>query len=725
MRGNDMTLLSVNDVLNVKEPADRVHMSISSDGKWLAFCIDGKLESKSIGVSLAVEGNTQWVCNLETGESFPIATKANSSWGGVWSPNDETLAFFADINDKAQLWIWTPSDRSLKLGSEIIVRPFFGFEKPIWTNDGLHIIVKSLPSEEVDDNHFSSSTPSINAVINNYTSKPQHFTTSKNTKGEANTFNTSWVNRYRADLSLINISTGKDRTLCSGFRPVGLAISNDGKYLAFTSCTGEERLNTQQNIFELWVVTLESNVVTNVTRIEEKIRMDYGLCFSWGLDNKTIFYTTSGPLSEGGLWSVNSQLPNSAKLEFSPDGNQFGREFDGPIPLKNGEIIMIFNGSLCVYSPSRSKEKMFTLDGREIVAVFPITNQSDEYVIVQTIEKGNAIYGFYRIDYETGESDKIFEEPNAHLPWFEGGSAYQKQKSYESISFFSQSANEPPTLKTLDVKAKMIIVESVLNEVNKDQFGISKLIKWKQGDTTLRGALLLPKNIEGKVPVVIRVYGGSMQSSNVRFYGLSRSAADNHQIFATRGYAVFLPDLPMLRSNEPAEEISIAIENALNELVKHPQIDPERIGIIGHSFGGYSALVAITRSPRFKAAVISAGIGNLISYYTKFDPPNFNYGWVEDGQANLGATLWEDKERYIRNSPLFDLHNIQVPVLIVQGTQDHICNEEAGPIFSSLNRLGKTAELILYDEDHYQGTWKEENLKDYYKRVLGWFNKYL
>ncbi|GAE36650.1 S9 family peptidase [Halalkalibacter akibai] len=720
-----MTLLSVNDVLNVKKPADRVHMSMSSDGKWLAFCIDGKSESRSFGVSLAVEGNTQWVCNLETGESFPIAIQANSSWGGVWSPNGETLAFFADIHGEAQLWIWTPSDCSLKLGSEIVVRPFFGFEKPIWTNDGLHIIVKSLPSQEVDDNHFSSSIPSIDAVFKNCNSKPQYYTTSKNTKDEANVSNTSWVNRYRADISLINISTGKDKTLCNGFKPAGLAISNDGKYLAFTNCTGEERINTQQNIFKLWVVTLEPNIVTKVTKIEKKVRMDYGLSFSWGLDNKTILYTTSGPLSEGGLWSVNIQYPNSAKLDFSPDGNQIRREFDGPIPLKNGEIVMIVNGSLCVYSPSRSIEKMITLDGREIVAVFPITNQSDEYVIVQTVEKCNAIYGFYCIDYETDESDKIFEEPNAHLPWFEGGSLYQKSRSHECISFFSQSANEPPILKTIDVKSKLIIVESVLNEVNKNQLGISQLIKWEKGDVTLRGALLLPKNIKGKVPVIIRVYGGSMQSNNVRYYGLSPSSADNHQLFATRGYAVFLPDLPMLRSIEPAEEISMAIENALNELVKHPQIDSERIGIIGHSFGGYSALVAITRSPRFKAAVISAGIGNLISYYTKFDPPNFNYGWVEDGQVNLGATLWEDKERYIRNSPIFDFHNIQVPVLIVQGTQDHISNEEAGPIFSSLNRLGKTAELVFYDEDHYQGSWKEENLKDYYKRVLGWFNKYL
>lgn len=721
-----MCPLSVTDVLNIKEPADRVHMSISSNGKWLAFCVEGKLKSESIGVSQVVVGNSQWVCNLVTGESFPIAKQAKSSWGGVWSPEGETLAFFADINGKAQLWLWTHSDGFLKLGSEIIVRPFFGYEKPIWTKDSLYIIVKSMPSEKVDDKYFSSSTPSKNAGFKNYDSKPHHFTTNKNTKNETNTFNTSWVNRYRADITIINILSGKYRTLCNGFRPVGMAISNDGKYLAFTNCVGEERLNTQQIVYELWVTTLKDDSVTNPTKIEKKIRMDYGWSFSWGLDNETIFYTTSGPLSEGGLWSVNIHLPDSAKLNFSSEGKHMGRDYDGPIPLKNGEIIMIVNGSLCTYSPTRRIEgKRFTLEGREIVAVFPIANQYDNYVIVQIQEKFNAIYGFYKINYETGESEKIYEEPNAHLPWFEGGSIYQKNQVHEVIPFFSQSANEPPILKVLDVNSKNIIVESVLNEINKSEFGTSQLISWKQGNKTLRGALLMPKNKKGKVPVIMRVYGGSMQSNNVRFFGLSKFAADNHQLFATRGYAVFLPDLPMMRSNEPAEEISIAIDNALNELVKHPEIDPDRIGIIGHSFGGYSALVAITRIQRFKAAVISAGIGNLISFYTNFDPPSFNYGWIEDGQANMAATLWENKERYIRNSPLFDFQNIQVPVLVVQGTKDDLCFNEAGPIFSSLNRLGKKAELILYDEGHSQGTWKEENLKDYYESVLDWFNKYL
>lgn len=128
-------------------------------------------------------------------------------------------------------------------------------------------------------------------------------------------------------------------------------------------------------------------------------------------------------------------------------------------------------------------------------------------------------------------------------------------------------------------------------------------------------------------------------------------------------------------------------------------------------------------------AVVSAGIGNLISSYTQVDLtnaiPDFNYGWVEGGQANMGATLWEERERFIRNSPIFDFHKINTPVLIVQGTRDHICHAEAGPIFSSLNRLDKVAQLVLYDEEHSQGSWCQANVEDYYNRIFEWLNKFL
>ncbi|WP_137789266.1 prolyl oligopeptidase family serine peptidase [Bacillus sp. E(2018)] len=720
-----MSPLTVNEVLQIKEPADLVHMSISSNGRWLAFCLRGNSENRSVGVSQAVEGNAQWVCNLETGESFTIVEGAESSWGGVWSPDGETLAFYSDLRGKAQLWLWTPSDYSVKLASDIIVRPFFGLEKPIWTKEGKHIIVKSMPLEHVDENHFSSSDSFKTSPLKIHHSKPQVFTTNDTLHNETED-QTFWENRYRADLTLIDLSSGTIKILTRGLKPVGMKLSSNGKFLAFTNCLGDERVNSQQNLFELCILSLGDYQNTLLTRIENKIRMDYGWSFCWGLDNETIYYLTSGPQSEGGLWAVNTKITNSSKLEFHIEDTHMGRDFDGPISLENGDVLLIVSGGLLrVSSTDLAENQLLRVEGREIIAAFPMANQSENYVIIHTEEKNEALYGFYKMDYRTGECEKIYEEPSVHIPWYLGGSDYQKHGDKEVITFFSQSSDEPSILKVLDVNDKEIKVKSKINKINTQELGTSQIITWKQGDQNFRGALLLPKHRNGKVPVVMRVYAGSMQSQALRLFGCSPVVENNHHLLATRGYAVFLPDLPMVRSNEPAEEITRAIENALDALVEHPEIDSDRIGIIGHSFGGYSALVAITRIQRFKAAVISSGIANLISNYTKFDPPQFSYGWVEDGQANMGTSLWENKDRYIRNSPLFDFDKIQVPVLIVQGTRDHLCSEEAGPMFSALNRLGKTAELILYDEEHSQDTWNEENLQHYHQRVIDWYDKYI
>ncbi|ANC77337.1 hypothetical protein ABE65_011190 [Fictibacillus phosphorivorans] len=719
-----MSPLTVNEVLHMNEPAELVHMSISSNGKWLSFCLSGNAKSRSVGVSQAVEGNSQWVCNLETGESFPIAEEADSSWGGVWSPNGETLAFFADQHSKAQLWLWTPSDRSLKLASDITVRPFFGMEKPVWTKDGKRIIVKAMPVEHVDENHFCSSDSFKTSSLKKSVSKPQVFITSNSLNNETEDL-TYWENRYRADLILVDVSTGTHKTLTRGLRPVGIELSSNGKYLAFTNCLGDEHVNSQQNVFELCIISLGDYKETHLTRIVNKIQMDYGWSFCWGLDNETIYYLTSGPQSEGGLWLVNTRSTNSSMLKFHNDGMHMGREFDGPISLENGDVLLIVNGGLLRVSSNEAENEFLRVEDREIIAVFPIVNPTQKYIIIQTEEKNEALYGFYKMNYETGKREKIFEEPCVHIPWYIGGAAYQKMYEKEVVTFFSQSSSEPSSIKVLDINAKEIRMKSIINGLDTQELGTSEIIKWKQGDQIFRGALLMPKHRNGKVPVVMRVYGGAMQSENVRFFGLSPYAANNHHLLSTRGFAVFLPDLPMYRSNEPAEEITKAIENALNALVEHPEIDSERIGIIGHSFGGYSALVAITRIQRFKAAVISSGIANLISYYTKFDPPQYSYGWVEDGQANMGTTLWENKEGYIRNSPIFDFDKIQVPVLIVQGTQDHLCSEEAGSMFSALNRIGKTAELILYEEGHSQETWNEDNLTHYHERLIDWYDKYL
>jgi dipeptidyl aminopeptidase/acylaminoacyl peptidase len=155
--------------------------------------------------------------------------------------------------------------------------------------------------------------------------------------------------------------------------------------------------------------------------------------------------------------------------------------------------------------------------------------------------------------------------------------------------------------------------------------------------------------------------------------------------------------------------------------------DPARIGIIGHSYGGYSALALVAQSRRFKAAVMRAGIGDLVGAYGELGPDGTNYllPWAEEGQGRMGGTPWEVRERYIENSPVFYLDRVETPLLIVQGETD-AAPYLADQVFTGLRRLGKPVEYARYEgEGHSEALWSRPNQMDYLNRVLAWFARYL
>ena len=96
--------LSHDDVLKVVRPAWRTPFALSWDDKWAAFTVERRVTTTANpGVSFEAQPFTQWVCHLESGEAMPLVPETSSSWSGTWSPNGNILAFFSDLNEKAQL----------------------------------------------------------------------------------------------------------------------------------------------------------------------------------------------------------------------------------------------------------------------------------------------------------------------------------------------------------------------------------------------------------------------------------------------------------------------------------------------------------------------------------------------------------------------------------------------------------------------------------------------
>lgn len=200
---------------------------------------------------------------------------------------------------------------------------------------------------------------------------------------------------------------------------------------------------------------------------------------------------------------------------------------------------------------------------------------------------------------------------------------------------------------------------------------------------------------------------------------------ENWQFFATRGYAVLVADVPA-RPETYMKDIAAAILPAVDKVIELGIADPNRVGITGQSNGGYGVLSLIVQTNRFKAAVDRMGPGNLISLYTQMSEDGTSV-FTGEMVERTGGSLWEKRERFIENSPIFYFDRVQTPLLIIQGTADQQnMVGRSDEVFVSLRFLGKDVEYARYvGESHGVFEWSLPNQVDYLNRVIRWFDLWL
>lgn len=199
------------------------------------------------------------------------------------------------------------------------------------------------------------------------------------------------------------------------------------------------------------------------------------------------------------------------------------------------------------------------------------------------------------------------------------------------------------------------------------------------------------------------------------------------QVLVGRGYAVLVPSLPFAVDREPMDGLAEQVLVAVDAAIAQAPIDPERVAIWGHSYGGYAALAIATQSPRFKAVIASAAPADLVSFYGKLSPYSYavpeaglpihsTAGWSETGQGRMGGPPWKELDRYRRNSPISFADQITAPVMLIHGDMDQDVGQ-AQEMFSRLYRQNKDAVLLTYrGESHV--IISPGNVRDQYARVF-------
>ena len=743
--------LSVEDAVSTRSFSPMMAMEFSTDGRWLAYAIKNNrrtMESKGLegwartGMPFWALGSDVWVSSVETGETKKLTDGNGDSWLPSWSPDGHYLAFLSthDGGGVAKLWVWDVPGDALKKVSDLAMRA----DQIEWTADSKYLVLTALPhgmtgdeyahrvlSGRQDPTPTSDLTPGSTAVVYRQQRMPPD--TVHLLKSEPLN-----LNRYLRDLVVVSVGGARTRVVVHGRRIAKYHVDPEGARVVYTDATQFESAGSQQILFNI----RESNLATlKDTLLDIDLPLAIDGDFSLSPNGRMVSYCAAGPerKSVGDCYVVSSGTKpiNVTRLNGSSGSVR------GQLPLwdrAGNRFYFILNGCLWGASPDETNAReVARIPLHQVLAIISIGNRllwapdGGQTTTVITRDEQKKQDGFYKIRLGSGESEKLLEDGRCYT------CANVKEDQFTAVSsdrlhvaYFSEDSQHDSDIWVSDPSFRTAKQLTRLNpQFAKYQLGAVRLIDWLSDDgETLQGALLLPSGYQPgrRYPLIVFVYGGDMLSTHLNRFGLGYSGPLNMQILATRGYAVLLPDAPE-RVGTPIFDLAKAVLPGVNKVVQMGIGDPKRLGVMGHSRGGYSTLALITQTERFRAAISIDGLGDLISAYGQMskDGTAFQTSITEQGQGKIGGTPWQFRERYVENSPIFYFERIETPVLIVHGSNDETVAPFLGDeVFVALRRLGKEAEYVKYlGEEHSPVYWSFENQTDYSERMINWFDRWL
>jgi dipeptidyl aminopeptidase/acylaminoacyl peptidase len=253
-------------------------------------------------------------------------------------------------------------------------------------------------------------------------------------------------------------------------------------------------------------------------------------------------------------------------------------------------------------------------------------------------------------------------------------------------------------------------------------------VTWTNDGFNVQGWLVGPRTIESgkKYPMIVQVHGGP--AAAVTPYFVADGRGNTVRELTMRGYFVFMPN-PRGSYGQGAKFSSANMRDfgggdwrdilaGVDAAIKAAPIDGERLGLTGHSYGGFMTMWGVTHSQRFKAAVAGAGIANWISYYGQ----NGIDTWMI---PFFGASAYDNPAVYRAASPIESIKAAKTPTLIYVGERDVECPAaQSVEFWHGLRAMNVPTSLVIYEGEGH-AIRKPEHQKDRSDRMLAWFDKYL
>jgi len=349
------------------------------------------------------------------------------------------------------------------------------------------------------------------------------------------------------------------------------------------------------------------------------------------------------------------------------------------------------------------------------------------------LEKPLLLSTFGEWTKKSGYSELKIGQAPASLLWLDKSvGAPTAAKNADRVIFTQQTFNEYPNYWVADkrIGSPRQVTDAMPDIFKEFAWGTKKLIDFKNSrGVRLQATLTLPAGYEPgkKYPMLVYFYE-LMSDTHHNFSFPVYDDRPHMSTYASNGYLVLQPDVRYV-IGQPGTSAVDCVTSAVKKVIELGYADPARIGLQGHSWGGYQSSFIVTQTDMFAAVVTGAPPTDLTSFVGTLyrSTGTLQQGITEVGQVRMGAgaTPWSSKALYESQSPVHNAPKIKTPFMILHGTADGSVDYGQGlEFYAAARRLGKQVILLSYpDEAHHLG--RKENQKDFQVRMRQFFDHYL
>ncbi|UCC26062.1 MAG: S9 family peptidase [Gemmatimonadales bacterium] len=301
----------------------------------------------------------------------------------------------------------------------------------------------------------------------------------------------------------------------------------------------------------------------------------------------------------------------------------------------------------------------------------------------------------------------------------------------DRMAFTWQTTDTPPDVY---VSALSDWAPEAVTDLHADvpmpEMGRTELLTWRSQDGRfeIEGLLTYPVGYEPgqRVPLVLNVHGGPAGVFSQSFTG--SPSIYMIQTFAQEGYAVLRPN--PRGSTGYGKDFRYAnvrdwgfgdmddLMAGVDHVIEMGVGDPDQLLLMGWSYGGYMTSFAVTRTDRFKAASMGAGLPNLVSMTTTTDIQDYLVG-------HMDSEFWEEYETYERHSAIYRIANVTTPTQVIHGENDlRVPFTQGQEFYRALQRRGVPTEMLILPRTPH-GPREPKLLMEVTPRILDWFERYL